>query len=228
MELTPVEAERYARHLSIPALGPAGQARIRDARVHVVGAGAAAGPALLSLAQAGVGALFIDDGDDVAADDEGAWLYTPDRVGEPRLLAALEPVRRANSLVRVRPHATGSEASATLIFASSRGVALLASDRARLAGQPHVVATAYGDGGRVVSVPTGSPCFRCAGRPATGARPAPGASAVVGLLGALELLLIVSGLVTGPAAGRCIDLVHGQPQVRATIRRPRCECITVY
>lgn len=217
--------ERSARHLSIPALGAQGQARIRDARVHVVGAGAAAGPALLYLAHAGVGTLFVDDGAEVAPQDEGAWLYTPEQIGEPRLLAALEPIRRAGDRVRVRPHFTGAEATASLVCASTGGITRLAAEQARLAGLPHVVVTPAGDGGRVVSVPRGAPCFGCAASRGAGGWPAPGASAVAGILGALELLLLVGGLVAGPEAGRCIELCAGSPVAHATTRRPGCGCI---
>jgi len=228
MEANPADAGRHARHLSVAALGAAGQARIGDARVHVVGAGALAGPALLYLAQAGVGALFLDDGEDVEPGDGASWLYPPDQVGALRVVAAREPLHRASGQVRVRPYATGAPVSAALIFPASRGVALQASEQARLAGLPHVVASAHGDGGLVVSVPVGAACYRCAGRPAPAARPPPGAASVVGILGALELLLLVAGAVQGPEAGRCIEVAGGLPQARATVRRPGCDCSNAY
>lgn len=224
MPLTDADAERYARHASVAAVGAEGQARLRAARVQVVGAGAEAGPALLCLAQAGVGAIFVDDEADVGPEDAPGWLFGPDRVGELRLLAVLEPLRRTGGPLRVRPYATGAEVSAALIFASTRGVALLAADRARLAALPHVVVEPRGDGGRVVSVPAGAPCYRCAGRPAPGGRLTPGPSAAAGLLGALELLLILSGALPSPGEGRCLELGPAGPQARAAARRSGCEC----
>ena len=229
LALTEPEIARYARQLILPGFGPDEQERIRSARVHVVGAGPVAGPALLSLAQAGVGTLFVDDGADVAEGDAASWLYGPEQVGQPRLLAALDAVRGASAFVKVRPYATtGVELSATLVCVSDRGTASKAAERARLTGLPHVVAIAEGDGGEVVAVPSGAPCYSCASRPGAGVHPQPGAAAAVGLLGAVELLVMLSGLAMSSGSGRHIGLVLGRPHVRPTSRIPGCDCANAY
>jgi molybdopterin/thiamine biosynthesis adenylyltransferase/rhodanese-related sulfurtransferase len=63
--LTPEEVRRYSRHLLLPQIGEAGQRRLRNARVCVVGAGGLGTPVLLYLAAAGVGRLGIVDDDRV-------------------------------------------------------------------------------------------------------------------------------------------------------------------
>jgi molybdopterin/thiamine biosynthesis adenylyltransferase/rhodanese-related sulfurtransferase len=63
--LTPDEGRRYSRHLLLPQIGEAGQRRLRNARVCVVGAGGLGSPVLLYLAAAGVGRLGIVDDDRV-------------------------------------------------------------------------------------------------------------------------------------------------------------------
>ena len=223
MALSDAEIARYARQLILPGFVPVTQEFLRAARVHVVGAGEVAGPALLYLAMAGVGTLHVDDGLDVAPEDAAAWLYGADQVGQPRLFAAIEALRAATAFSKARAYATGADPTAALVCTSSLGVARDAAERARVAGLPHVVAVVDGDGGEVVAVPPGAPCYACASRPGSGAPPRPGAAAAVGALGALELLLILAGVVEGEP-GRRIDVVLGQPQARATSRVPGCAC----
>jgi adenylyltransferase/sulfurtransferase len=64
-ELSPSEMRRYARHFALPGFTPREQAKLKTARVLVVGAGGLGSPALLYLAAAGVGTLGIIDGDRV-------------------------------------------------------------------------------------------------------------------------------------------------------------------
>jgi molybdopterin-synthase adenylyltransferase len=223
VSLSDAELARYARQLILPGFNATSQEFLRATRVHVVGAGELAGPALIYLAQAGVGTLFLDEALDVAPEDTASWLYRADQVGEPRLFTAMAALREQAPWARVRPYATGADPTAVLVCAPSLGLAREAAERARLAGLPHVVTLADGDGGEVVTVPVGAPCYACASRPGTGALPRPGVAAALGALGAMELLLVITGLV--PArTGRRIDLVLGQPQARATARLPGCEC----
>jgi molybdopterin/thiamine biosynthesis adenylyltransferase len=65
MELTTIERERYARQITLAAIGLNGQLKLKEARVVVVGAGGLGSVLLLYLAAAGVGQIVIIDGDKV-------------------------------------------------------------------------------------------------------------------------------------------------------------------
>uniref|UniRef100_UPI0028A2480F ThiF family adenylyltransferase n=1 Tax=Tianweitania sp. TaxID=2021634 RepID=UPI0028A2480F len=64
--LSPLEVERYARHLVLPEVGGAGQQKLKRARVLMIGAGGLGAPVLQYLAAAGVGTLGIVDDDTVS------------------------------------------------------------------------------------------------------------------------------------------------------------------
>ena len=63
----PGERQRYIRHLMLPAFGEAGQWKLKNSRVLIVGAGGLGSPAALYLAAAGVGHLGLIDPDVVDA-----------------------------------------------------------------------------------------------------------------------------------------------------------------
>jgi hypothetical protein len=192
----------------------------------VVGAGVTAGPALVLLAQAGVGALFLDDAGDVRPSDPAAWIYSPAEAGVQRSLAALAPLRAAGSELVVRLWSSEAEPTAALVCVEGESAARAASERARKAGLPHVIGLAAREGGEVLAVPPGAPCFRCAAPPAARAPASPAGAAAIGALAALELVLLLAR--PGRPSGRRIDLVEGWPTLRETTRRPGCDCGVVY
>lgn len=222
MPISDAEVERYARQLLLPGMGRVPQEFLRAARVQLVGGGPVAGPAALYLALAGVGMLLLDDAADATPEDAAGWLCPPGRAGEARVTVSLEALKAANRFVRARIFATGADPTAALICASG-ALAREAAERAQRAGIPHVVAAGDGDGGSVVVIPPGAPCYACAFRVGTGVPAPPAAAAAVGALAAAELLQIIAGTAQ-PPQGRRIELVRGQPQARATVRQSGCVC----
>src|SRR2546425_1020021 len=63
VRLTDAQRARYSRHLIIPEVGEAGQAKLLKSKVLLIGAGGLGSPAALYLAAAGVGRLGIVDDD---------------------------------------------------------------------------------------------------------------------------------------------------------------------
>ena len=106
MSLQPEEIERYARHLVLRDVGGPGQAKLKAARVLVIGAGGLGAPLIQYLAAAGVGAIGIVDDDDVSLSNLQRQVIhaTPD-VGRPKIESATETVRRLNPHVSVEAHA---------------------------------------------------------------------------------------------------------------------------
>jgi len=93
---------RYSRHVLIPEIGVAGQRRLLDANVLVVGAGGLGSPAALYLAAAGIGRLGIVDDDRVDQSNlQRQVLHSTAALGEPKVESAEERVRGLNADVDV-------------------------------------------------------------------------------------------------------------------------------
>lgn len=100
--LTGDEMDRYARHLSLPGIGIAGQQRLKRASVLIVGAGGLGSPVALYLAAAGVGALRLVDADRVELSNlQRQILHRTDRVGQLKVTSAGASIETLNPLVRL-------------------------------------------------------------------------------------------------------------------------------
>lgn len=105
MTLTPQEKKRYDRHISLSGIGEAGQERIKQSRVVVIGAGGLGSPASLYLAAAGVGRLGIVDDDTVSESNlQRQILYDTSRLGRPKVEVAKEKLALLNPYCEIVPH----------------------------------------------------------------------------------------------------------------------------
>ncbi|MFI5013982.1 MAG: HesA/MoeB/ThiF family protein [Hyphomicrobiales bacterium] len=106
MTLTSLEIERYARHLVLREIGGPGQAKLKSAKVLVVGAGGLGSPLIQYLAAAGVGTIGIVDDDIVSLSNLQRQVIhgTPD-IGAAKTRSAEQAARRLNPHVRIEPHA---------------------------------------------------------------------------------------------------------------------------
>ncbi len=93
------ELERYARHIVLREVGGPGQAKLRAAKVLVIGAGGLGAPALMYLAAAGVGTLGVVDDDEVSLSNLQRQIIhaTPD-------IGALKVDSAAAKIYALNPH----------------------------------------------------------------------------------------------------------------------------
>ena len=99
------QGERYARHLTLPEVGPVGQRLLTDASILVVGAGGLGSPALLYLAAAGIGRIGIIDDDSVSLSNlQRQVLHGTAAIGEAKVVSAARRLGDLNPEVTVEAH----------------------------------------------------------------------------------------------------------------------------
>ncbi len=101
------ESERYSRQQLFQPIGVAGQQRLQQSRVAVVGCGATGSAVAALLARAGVGTLRIIDRDYVEAGNlQRQILFDESDVRDslPKAIAAARRIAQFNSAIVVEPH----------------------------------------------------------------------------------------------------------------------------
>ena len=100
--LDPEQRNRYSRHLLLPEVGEAGQQKLLECKVLLLGAGGLGSPAALYLAAAGVGTLGIVDMDVVDASNlQRQILHNMDRIGDRKVDSAKKTLTALNPDVDV-------------------------------------------------------------------------------------------------------------------------------
>ncbi len=175
-ELTIDEVRRYSRHLIIPDVGMAGQKRLKNAKVLVIGAGGLGSPALLYLAAAGVGTLGIAEFDTVDESNlQRQVIHGVSDIDKPKGQSAMESIAEINPYVNVILHEERLDNDN--VFEIFRGYDLIVdgtdnfatrymvNDAAYFLGIPYVWGSIYRfDGQASVFAPTmaeDAPCYRC-------------------------------------------------------------------
>ena len=94
---------RYSRHVLIPEIGEAGQLRLLDSRILLLGAGGLGSPASLYLAAAGVGRLGIVDDDTVDETNlQRQIVHSTERLGDSKAESAKRTIQALNPDVDVK------------------------------------------------------------------------------------------------------------------------------
>ncbi|WP_406027538.1 adenylyltransferase/sulfurtransferase MoeZ [Nocardioides sp. NBC_00850] len=175
-ELTIDEVRRYSRHLIIPDVGMAGQKRLKNAKVLVIGAGGLGSPALLYLAAAGVGTLGIVEFDEVDESNlQRQIIHKQSTVGQPKAESAAAAIKEVNPYVNIVLHDVRLDndnvreifTGYDLIVDGTDNFATryMVNDAAYFLGIPYVWGSIYRfDGQASVFAPTltdDAPCYRC-------------------------------------------------------------------
>jgi len=112
MSLSPPELERYARHILLRDVGGAGQQKLKQARVLIIGAGGLGAPLAMYLAAAGVGTIGIVDDDVVDLSNlQRQIIHTTDRIGTAKTASAKAMLADINPHVKIITHQTRIDAS---------------------------------------------------------------------------------------------------------------------
>ncbi len=238
---------RYARQLSLPEVGEAGQARLNDARVLLIGAGGLGSPAALYLAAAGVGTLGIVDHDTVDRSNlQRQILHADARVGMSKIESARASIGALNPAVAVAGHAerlTSDNVERILggydvVVDGSDNFATryLVNDACVKLGLPNVHGAVFRFDGQASVFwpggPDGGPCYRCLYPEPPPPDQAPSCAeagvmgvlpGLIGTLQALEALKILLGrgrTLTGRLL--CVDGLGGDFRELRVRRDPQC------
>ncbi len=170
--LTPYQVQRYSRHIIMPQVGSAGQRKLLDAKVLMVGAGGLGSPISIYLTLAGVGTIGIVDFDDVDVTNlQRQILHFNDDVGRPKVESATETLKAYNPDVKVIAHEEPLIAANAMEIMAGYDVIVngadnfparyLVNDAAYLSGKPLVDGSILlFDGMSSVFLP-GQGCYRC-------------------------------------------------------------------
>ncbi|HEY8234480.1 MAG TPA: molybdopterin-synthase adenylyltransferase MoeB [Vicinamibacteria bacterium] len=223
-ELSREEIARYSRHLIMPEVTIAGQRRLKEGSVLLVGTGGLGSPAALYLAAAGIGRIGLVDYDVVDESNlQRQIVHDTSWIGKPKLESATARLNALNPHVAIETHATSLSSDNALEILKGYDVIVdgtdnfetryLTNDACYLLKKPNVYGSIFRfEGQASVFWPDKGPCYRCLypEPPPPGLVPSCAEGGVLGILPgvvgtiqATEALKIVLG-VGEPLVGRLL------------------------
>jgi adenylyltransferase/sulfurtransferase len=249
--LTPEQRNRYSRHTLLREVGEAGQIKLLEAKVLLIGAGGLGSPAALYLAAAGVGTLGIVDFDAVDLSNlQRQVLHGSKDVGRPKVDSAADRLRDLNPDIKVVGHNTSITSENALDIIREYDIVLngsdnfptryLVNDACQFLKKPLVDGSIFMFEGQVTvyqpAVPEqgieGGPCYRCLfpDPPPPGEVPSCSEAGVLGVLPgivgslqAVEAMKLILG-VGEPLVGRLlmVDTLDMSFRTLKVKRDPEC------
>ncbi len=205
---------RYARQITLPEIGTAGQAKLANASVVIVGAGGLGSPAALYLAAAGIGRLGLVDFDRVDETNlHRQILYGTADLGRPKLEAARARLHDLNPGVVIDTHEARLTSQNALDLLRRYDIVVdgtdnfptryLVNDACVILGKPNVYGSIFRFDGQasVFGLPEG-PCYRCL-------QPAPPPPHLVPSCAEGGVLGVLPGVIGTLQATEVIKLVTG-------------------
>ncbi len=239
-------AERYSRHLILPEVGLAGQARLASARIALIGAGGLGSPVALYLAAAGVGTLTLIDNDRVERSNlQRQVVHADARIGMAKTESARIGLAALNPTIRIETHETRLAAANVESLLLGHDLVIDGADNfptrylldaaTRQLRIPLVYGAVHRFTGQVsVFDPRreDSPCYRCLFPQPPSAAEAPNCSeagvlgvlpGIIGMLQANEAIKLVLGQGR-PLIGRllCFDALDASFRELSLGRDPAC------
>ena len=171
--LSPEQRRRYSRQVLIPEVGQAGQRRLLDARVLLIGAGGLGSPIALYLAASGVGTIGLVDDDVVDESNlQRQVLHATDRIGMKKVDSAELTLRALNPETHVVKHeqrlgpdnveALLADYEVIVDGTDNFDTRYVLNDAALKLRKPVVHGSIYRWDGQVTTfIPFAGPCYRC-------------------------------------------------------------------
>jgi sulfur-carrier protein adenylyltransferase/sulfurtransferase len=242
--MTDAQAKRYSRHLLVPEVGEAGQFKLLDSRVLLIGAGGLGSPAAYYLAAAGVGTLGIIDADVVEESNlQRQILHNTKRVGQYKAESARETIQALNPDVKVITYIERLDETNVARIIADYDVIIdgtdnfptryLLNDAALIANKPVVHGSVFRfEGQLTIFKPNEGPCYRCLYPEPPPPALAPSCAeagvlgvlpGIIGLLQATETIKLLLG-IGEPLVGRLLtyDALAGEFSELHLFRDPHC------
>jgi molybdopterin/thiamine biosynthesis adenylyltransferase len=242
--LNPDQRLRYSRHIILPEVGEAGQMKLLESKVLLLGAGGLGSPAALYLAAAGVGTVGIVDFDVVDTSNlQRQILHNEERIGMSKVESARQTLSALNPDIKIEPYNTRIDSSNVLDLMRGYDVIVdggdnfplryLVNDASVILNKPVVHGSIFRFEGQVsVFWPGEGPCYRCLYRQPPPPEMAPSCAeggvfgvlpGIIGCLEAVEALKLLLG-IGDPLVGKLLtyDALEANFRTLKLRRDPEC------